>query len=213
MSEEPQLAWDQRPVTPRDLILFIGAFILLGLVTRGVVIRAGIMTSVGSQGTDVVQEIAAPVAAQPSILVPYSEPSAQSAREGQVLFQEICVACHTIGSGIVVGPDLQGVTARRERDWLARWIKEPDKMLAEGDPIGTQQLQEFNNVPMPNLGMTDQQVDTLIAYLQTTDTSAATTPVGLPALYVPTLVAAVVVLLALTALGLGVGKKQVEVRI
>ena len=34
MSEEPQLAWDQRPVTPRDLILFIGAFILLGLVTR-----------------------------------------------------------------------------------------------------------------------------------------------------------------------------------
>jgi hypothetical protein len=113
----------------------------------------------------------------------------------------------------VVGPDLQGVTARRERDWLARWIKEPDKMLAEGDPIGTQQLQEFNNVPMPNLGMTEQQVDTLIAYLQTTDTSTATTPVGLPALYVPTLVAAVVVLLALTALGLGVGKKQVEVRI
>ena len=140
-------------------------------------------------------------------------PPAQSPDEGQTLFQEKCVACHTIGGGVLVGPDLQGVTAQREPDWLARWIKEPDIMLAEGDPIAVQQLQEFNNIPMPNLGLTEQQVEALIAYLQTTETPGATVSTALPALYIPTLVAAVVVLLALTALGLGFGKKQVEVRL
>lgn len=137
----------------------------------------------------------------------------QSAQEGEKLFQEKCAACHTIGQGTLVGPDLQGVTTQRERDWLARWIKEPDKMLAEGDPIATQLLQEFNNVPMPNLGLTEQQVEALIAYLQTTETSATTAPLALPALYVPTLVASLIALAALTALGLIWGRKQVEVRL
>jgi protein SCO1/2 len=161
--------------------------------SNGAVVPASLVPSAGSQNA------AAPVA--------------QSPGEGQALFQEKCVACHTIGRGTLVGPDLQDVTARREQTWLARWIKEPDKMLAGGDPIAAQLLQEFNNVPMPNLGLTEQQVEALVAYLQTTETSAATAPTTLPALYIPTLVAAVVTLLALTAVGLGVGKKQVEVRL
>ncbi|MBI4607901.1 MAG: cytochrome c [Candidatus Rokubacteria bacterium] len=37
--------------------------------------------------------------------------------EGQAIFQEKCVSCHTIGGGRLVGPDLQGVTARRDREW------------------------------------------------------------------------------------------------
>ncbi|MDP2702657.1 MAG: c-type cytochrome [Candidatus Rokubacteria bacterium] len=42
--------------------------------------------------------------------------------EGQALFHEECVACHTIGQGDRVGPDLAGVTARRDRAWLEAWI-------------------------------------------------------------------------------------------
>lgn len=42
--------------------------------------------------------------------------------EGQALFQEKCVACHTIGQGDRVGPDLAGVTARRSHAWLEAWI-------------------------------------------------------------------------------------------
>lgn len=139
--------------------------------------------------------------------------AAQVANEGQTLFQEKCVACHTVGGGKLVGPDLKGVTTRRDRAWLLRWVKEPDKMLATGDPTATQLLQEFNNVPMPNLGLTEKQVEALIAYLQPAETTTATAPTALPALYIPTLVAAVIVLLALTAVGLGIGKKQVEVRL
>lgn len=94
-------------------------------------------------------------------------PAGSSPEEGEKLFQQMCATCHTIGGGKLVGPDLNGVTARRDRDWLLRFVKAPDKMFAEGDPIATQLLQEFDHIQMPNLGLTDQQVEALIAYLET----------------------------------------------
>jgi mono/diheme cytochrome c family protein len=97
---------------------------------------------------------------------------AQSVDEGRSIFEARCVACHTIGGGALVGPDLEGVTSRRDRDWLARWIATPDVMLAEGDPIATQMLAEFNNIPMPNLGLTDAEVESLISFLETADPAA-----------------------------------------
>jgi hypothetical protein len=43
-----------------------------------------------------------------------------SAREGEQIFVEKCTACHTIGKGRLVGPDLSGVTTRREESWHKR---------------------------------------------------------------------------------------------
>lgn len=91
--------------------------------------------------------------------------STQAPDAGATVFQQRCTACHTIGRGDLVGPDLQGVTQRRERDWLVRWISAPDKLLAEGDPIATQLLAQYNNVPMPNLGLSASEVDAVLAYL------------------------------------------------
>ncbi len=90
----------------------------------------------------------------------------QPAEEGEQIFQAQCAACHSIGGGPLVGPDLLGVTERRENDWLIRWIREPDTMLAEGDPIASAMLAEFNNVAMPNLGLTEADVAAIIAYLE-----------------------------------------------
>lgn len=40
---------------------------------------------------------------------------------GQALYEQRgCPACHTLGAGSLVGPDLRGVTERRDRDWLVR---------------------------------------------------------------------------------------------
>jgi mono/diheme cytochrome c family protein len=94
---------------------------------------------------------------------------AQSASEGKQLFDSMCVACHTIGGGQLVGPDLQGVTARRDLSWIKNFILAPDQMIASGDPTATQLLAENNNVPMPNLGVTESEVDSLIAYLEDPD--------------------------------------------
>src|SRR5262249_23399752 len=45
---------------------------------------------------------------------------------GQSLFKKICAPCHTIGVGDRVGPDLRGVTERRDHVWLADFIQHPD---------------------------------------------------------------------------------------
>ena len=90
----------------------------------------------------------------------------QTAEEGEEIFQSQCMGCHTIGGGALVGPDLLGVTEIREKDWLTRWLLEPDKMLAEGDPIASEMLSEFNNIAMPNLGLTEADVAALIAFFE-----------------------------------------------
>jgi mono/diheme cytochrome c family protein len=96
----------------------------------------------------------------------------QSANEGRAIFDLKCKACHTIGGGVLVGPDLEGVTEGRERDWLIRFIGSPDQMLAEGDPIATGLLAEYNNVAMPNLGLTDTEIESLLAYFETGETTS-----------------------------------------
>lgn len=107
---------------------------------------------------------------------------AQSADAGAEIFQSKCSGCHTIGGGVLVGPDLQGVTERQDVEWLRQFIQNPDQVIASGDPIATQLLQDFNNLPMPNLGLSDQEVGDLIAFLESqskpagTPTEATTAP-------------------------------------
>jgi mono/diheme cytochrome c family protein len=73
------------------------------------------------------------------------------------------------------------VTARRENDWLTQWILAPDRMLAEKNPIAIELLAQYNNLPMPNLGLTEPEVAAIIAYLDTQGwATAGTEPASAP---------------------------------
>jgi len=85
---------------------------------------------------------------------------------GVLLFQSRCSACHTIGKGDAVGPDLAGVTTRRNRDWLVRYLRAPDQMLADKDPIAVDLLARYKNVSMPNLHLSDGEIATVLTYLE-----------------------------------------------
>ena len=100
----------------------------------------------------------------------------QIASEGKTIFDTKCAACHTIGGGKLVGPDLKGVTVSRDITWLTNWLKAPDKVLASGDPIATELLKEFNNIPMPNLGLSDAEVSSLVGYFQSVDGTSVAAP-------------------------------------
>ena len=156
-NQSSQLPWGKRPVTARDMVIIVGV-IGFACVASIVLIVLALQDQTDTAPDSQVASGLAPSSSQPL--------AQGSVGPGQAIFQQNCVACHTIGGGIVVGPDLEGVTARRDGDWLARWIAEPDKMLAEGDPIATELFQEFNNIPMTNLGLSAADVEDVLAFLE-----------------------------------------------
>jgi protein SCO1 len=86
--------------------------------------------------------------------------------KGQYLFSTRCAACHTIGNGDKVGPDLLGVTEVRDRKWLVRMIAEPDKLIDEKDPLATTLFKKYNEVRMPRLGLPEPDVNALLEYMK-----------------------------------------------
>jgi len=100
-------------------------------------------------------------------------PKVRTISKGESLFRTRCAACHTIGSKDAVtrgkqpvGPDLLGVTRNRDRAWLTRWLAEPDKMLAEKDPLAMALLAAYGNVPMPNLRLGDVEIHALLTFIE-----------------------------------------------
>lgn len=109
------------------------------------------------------------VAAQQATL----QVDAAVAKRGQSLFQNRgCTGCHSIGKGKRSGPDLAGVTQRRDLDWLRRWIKNPTPMF-ETDSIAKALLAQYNNTRMPNLRLKDDEVEALLQYIQQESDKAA----------------------------------------
>jgi protein SCO1/2 len=85
---------------------------------------------------------------------------------GQYLFATRCAACHTIGNGDKIGPDLLGVTNVRDRAWLARMIVDANKMIEEKDPIATALFKKYKEIRMPPLGLPEADVNILIEYMK-----------------------------------------------
>ncbi len=90
---------------------------------------------------------------------------AQAVHRGEATFNGLCAACHTIGGGDRSGPDLAGVHERRERDWLVRWIDDPAGMAVD-DPLGRQILAEWKDVLMPDFGLTREQIEDVLDYIE-----------------------------------------------
>lgn len=85
---------------------------------------------------------------------------------GRYIFAKQCAACHTIGHGDKIGPDLLGVASIRDRGWLARFISTPEKVLAEKDPIATALFEKYKQVNMPNLRMDPGDLESLLNFLE-----------------------------------------------
>jgi protein SCO1/2 len=110
---------------------------------------------------------------QPSIEQSYADaPQIRPPSTGEELFRTRCASCHSLGpqdgQGIgmrSIGPDLIGVTRQRDPAWLSRWIREPDRMLAEGDPIATALFERFEKIPMPNLRLDESSAQAVIDFL------------------------------------------------
>jgi len=76
-----------------------------------------------------------------------------------------CKACHTIGGGKLVGPDLKGVTERRDEAWLIKFVQNSQALIQSGDETAIKVFEENSKIPMPSHSLTDDQVKGILKYI------------------------------------------------
>jgi len=98
-----------------------------------------------------------------------SAPKLRNISTGEQLFRTRCATCHSVNgseSGNSLGPDLLGISRRREMSWLLSWLQAPDRMLEAGDPIATRLYEEYGRIAMPNMRLNRQEAADLLDYLK-----------------------------------------------
>ncbi|NQU52502.1 MAG: c-type cytochrome [Bacteroidetes bacterium] len=95
--------------------------------------------------------------------------STLTAQDGEQLFQQ-CKACHTIGQGKLLGPDLLDVSKRRDAAWVKNFIKSSQTMVKIGDADAVALFEEFNKLPMLDYKLPDTDIDAIIKYIDSFST-------------------------------------------
>lgn len=95
-------------------------------------------------------------------------PKLRNIPRGEQIFRTRCATCHTVTGNEVagaLGPDLLGVSQRRETQWLLDWLKAPDQMLKKKDPIAMAMYEQYNNLAMPNMRLHKEEALALLRYI------------------------------------------------
>ncbi len=84
--------------------------------------------------------------------------------DGEAIFTQRCAACHSIGGGRSVGPDLKGVHAKRAQDWLIQITKSAQSLVDSGDAEAKKLLDEYKMI-MPDQNLSDAEVKAVLDYI------------------------------------------------
>jgi mono/diheme cytochrome c family protein len=86
--------------------------------------------------------------------------------EAKKIFTQRCMACHTFGKGIKVGPDLKGVTQRRPIGWLLKFVRSSQTVIQGGDPVARQLFRDFKQQLMPDwTDLSEDQIGAILDWL------------------------------------------------
>lgn len=87
-------------------------------------------------------------------------------KEGEKLFKANCTACHAVNRKLI-GPALAGVSDRREKEWLYRFIRNNVELRESGDKTAIELYEQYNQSPMNVfLQFSDTDIDNIIAYIE-----------------------------------------------
>lgn len=93
--------------------------------------------------------------------------STEKLHPGRVKFEEFgCIGCHIIGEA-ETAPDLTNVTVRRTKDWIKKFVANPEKFY--NDPTVAPLVLKYS-LNMPNLEVPAKDIDQIVEYLDTLKT-------------------------------------------
>jgi len=95
---------------------------------------------------------------------------------GEQIFQTNCSACHTLGGGRLVGPDLQAVGERRSAEWLEKFIQSSTSLIQSGDAEANAVFEEFSGMTMPDSSLTSAQIKQILSFIETRSSGQAIAP-------------------------------------
>lgn len=102
--------------------------------------------------------------------------SAQDMTAGEGTFKQTCGACHTVGRGRLVGPDLVNLHQRRSEDWILKFVKSSQSVIKSGDKYADSLFQSFNQVIMPDQPtLSDDQIKSILSYIEAKSSAPVTT--------------------------------------
>ncbi len=87
------------------------------------------------------------------------------AGEGENIFKKTCAACHTIGKGRLVGPDLKNITKKQSQEWLVSFIQSSTAKIKSGDADAIAIFEQYNKIKMPDNNYTDAQIIKVLNYI------------------------------------------------
>ncbi len=96
--------------------------------------------------------------------------NAGSVENGEKLFKRKCKSCHRLTEGTKVGPSLMGVTKRRSREWLHKWLQNPKAMIESGDAIAVKLKKKYKKL-MPKIKQMKNEKDRndILSFLESMD--------------------------------------------
>ncbi len=126
----------------------------------------------------VFERIARPISVALVLLFAVSSLHAQNVKEGESIFKANCSTCHKV-YGKFLGPELAGVSERRDEAWLLQWIHNAPSMIAAGDPIALDLDAQFPNSAMTAfLQLSEDQIKNILAYVKSEEEKKASGGTG-----------------------------------
>lgn len=95
-------------------------------------------------------------------------PSNKNIENGKNIFKKNCTSCHSMDlKKELIGPALSGITDRKNRNWLKKWIKNNKSLRDSGDKDAISIYQKYGKIEMnlfPNLS--DKEIDYILDFIK-----------------------------------------------
>jgi len=105
---------------------------------------------------------------------------AQANESGEAIFARICKACHTVGQGKLVGPDLAGISKRRTIEWIIPFVQSSQAVIKSGDAEAVALFEQNAKLIMPDNPLSRAEVMSVVNYIEATAGDPASVAEVLP---------------------------------